>query len=182
MGDSSVFRFRRLELGKSEIQNLRASIAAKKDVVGLKIAMNDSLIVRRRQAMSDLHRVLDGLAPGQRTAGQTSAERRAFEKFGDKVRGAVMRTHVVNRENIGMIECPRRSRLLFKPAQAIGILADKPGQDLDGYVALQARISGTIHFAHSARPKQCDNLVWPDFRSGCEVHLASDYTARRSKQ
>jgi hypothetical protein len=48
-------------LGQAKIENLRAVVARDEDVVGLQVAMDDSLFVRGRKSFGDFQGVLGGL-------------------------------------------------------------------------------------------------------------------------
>jgi hypothetical protein len=50
-----------------------------------------------------------------------------------------------------MIERAYYSCFLLETAKAIGVLGKRGRQDLHSYFPAQARISRTVHFAHSAR-------------------------------
>src|SRR5215469_12542409 len=56
------------QLGESEVENLDAAGFGHEEVLGLEVAMDDAVIMRGRQSMSDLYRVIDGFASGQRAA------------------------------------------------------------------------------------------------------------------
>jgi hypothetical protein len=89
--------------------------------------VHDSLLVGRRQAVRDLDRVVDGLPRRQRTSRQTAAQRLSFEKLGHDVGGTIRRANVVNRGDVGVVEQPRRTRLLLETAQPIGISREGRG-------------------------------------------------------
>lgn len=74
-----------------------------------------------------------------------------------------MRAHIVDRENIGMIERARRSCFLFEPPQAVKITAEVGGQNFDRNFAAQSRVPCTVHFPHAARAQGRDDLVRPEF-------------------
>ena len=74
------------ELGEPEVENLHAAISGDEDVLRLQIAMNDPLLVRRRQTTRDLHRILNRLAHRQRAGGEPLSECLPFEQFRDDVR------------------------------------------------------------------------------------------------
>jgi hypothetical protein len=63
-----------------------------------------------------------------------------------------------NGKNIGMAQRRGRLGFLLKAAQSLRVKRNEPGQDLDGYIALQTKIAGSIHFPHAAGAKQRENL------------------------
>jgi hypothetical protein len=55
----------------------------------------------------------------------------------------------------------RRDGLRFaaEACQPVGIAGEQVGEDLDRDVAVQLRVAGAIHLAHSARAEQGHNFV-----------------------
>ena len=68
VGGGGISGFGSGQLCQAEVQNLGAAIAAYENVLRLQIAMNNSFVVRSRQPVGDLNRVLDRFARRQRTA------------------------------------------------------------------------------------------------------------------
>ena len=84
------------------------------------------------------------------TAGDEGSQRLAFEEFRDHVRGAFVRAHVEDGQDIRVVQCGDGAGLALEPLQALRAVGHLPGQDLDGYVAAEARVSRTVHHAHPA--------------------------------
>jgi hypothetical protein len=74
----------------------------------------------------------------------------------------------VNRGDVGMIERGQDFGLALQASDAIGILREGGGQDLDRDVALQARVAGTIDLAHSAGADHRLDFVRTEARSALE--------------
>ena len=81
-------RRRRLEraglgphLGEPKIENLDETYGRKKHIRRLEIAVHDRSVMRCRQPVRQLSRVVDGLAQGQRPAFERRLKRLALEKF-----------------------------------------------------------------------------------------------------
>src|SRR6266571_3747373 len=110
------------ELGNAKVQNLHASIFGDEDVLRLQVAMDDPFLVRSRQTMRNLDRIVDRFAFRLRRAAQSFAQRLAFEQFRDDVRRAVMRADIVDGKNVGMVQGARSLRFLLETPQAILIL------------------------------------------------------------
>jgi len=93
----------------------------------------------------DLAGVVDGLARGQRAAAQAVAQGLALEEFGDDIRRGFSTSpadfpaaNIVNRENVGMIQCCRGAGFLREAIQTVGIGGKRFRKDLDGDIAIQA--------------------------------------------
>ena len=154
------------QLGEAEVEDLDLAVVRDEHVLGLQVAVDDALLVGRRQPVRDLGADLDGLAQGQRAAGNALAQRLAFEQLRDDVGGALVVTRVVDREDVGMVEQARGAGLLLEAAQPVGVGREGAGQDLDRHVARQARVAGAVDLAHSARAQESGDLVGPDLGSG----------------
>jgi hypothetical protein len=78
--------------------------------------------MRRRQPTRDLDRIVNHFAQGDRATAETFAQRLAFQQFGYKIRNAtIVRGHLVNGKNVGMIQ-RRRGALL---ARSVANAADR---------------------------------------------------------
>ena len=97
-------RRRSAELGEAEVENLDAAVAGDEEVLGLQVAVDDALLVRRGQAAGDLDRVVDRLARGQRAARERVAQRLALEQLGDDVRHAGVGADVVDGQDVRVVE------------------------------------------------------------------------------
>ena len=63
--------------------------------------------------------------------------------------------------------------LASRSLPADGIRREVRRKNLDGYRALQARITGAIHFPHAACTKRAVNLVGAKSRSRDKGHLSA---------
>ena len=146
------------QLGQAEVQNLDAVVMGDENVLRLQVAMDDAFFVRRGQTAGDLNRVVDRLARGDRTVCHPGAKLVAFDELGDDIGHprAVGRTgaDVVDDQDVRMVERGGGACLLLEPLQSPGVAGQGTGQDLDGDVAVQARVPRPIHFAHAANAKR----------------------------
>ena len=53
----------------------------------------------------------------------------------------------LDRDDVGVAQCRHGARFLFEAAEPLGVGTKSGGQDLDGDVAAQARVVGSIHLA-----------------------------------
>ena len=106
------------------------------------------------------------LRTGSAPPADAFAQRLAFEQLRHDVRGALVVTRVVDREDVGMVEQARGARLLLEAAQPVGVGREGGGQDLDRHIARQARVAGAVDLAHSSRAQERGDLVGPDLGSG----------------
>ena len=121
--------------------------------------MHDSLLVRRIQRLGDLPGNLQRLAQGKRPLGNQVGERRAVDEFQhEPVRGAGI-LEAVDVTNVRVIQRREHLRFPLEAREPIRIARDRFGQDFDRDIAIQLRVSGSIHFAHAAGADGGQDLV-----------------------
>jgi hypothetical protein len=57
------------------------------------------------------------------------------------------------------MELGQRHRLALEPCEALRVLGEGLGEDLDRDVALEPHVGGAIHGAHAALAERADDLV-----------------------
>ena len=141
--------------------------------------MDDSLFMRRRQPVRNLHSVLNRLTLGQGSV-EFGAQAVSFQKLRDNEGCAGMVPDIVNGKDIGMIERRYRPSLLLEATQAVGFAADRLVKDLESDLAPEARIPRAIHLSHSPGADGGDDLEGSELRTGSQSHLPGDYTPQQS--
>ena len=81
-----------------------------------------------------------------------------------------MRAHVVDSENVGMIERAGRSGFLLEPPQPVQIAAEVGRQDLDRNLAAQPRVFRPVHFTHAARTNAGHDFIRAELRARGKGH------------
>src|ERR1700676_3545183 len=112
--------------------------------------MDYSALVRFFKSFTDFDSAFQNLFEGQRSFTQTVRQSLAFEILHDQVAGAVLRTDVVKMTDVGMAEAGDGARFAVKTLLGFRIGAEMRRQDLDGYRAVQAGVTGTIDLALAA--------------------------------
>ena len=105
---------------------------------GLDIPVHDPRRTRRREAVGDLHRVLDGLASRERTGSEALSQRLALEELEDDVGSALVHAGVENRQEIAVPRAPAALLSCSKRFQVVGIGGRFRGQDLDRHLSSEA--------------------------------------------
>jgi hypothetical protein len=134
---------------QAEVEYLHAVVASYEDVLRLEVAVDDAFLVCRRQSADDLLRVVDRTPERYRPFVQSRTQLFAIEQLGHEERRARVFAGVVNREDVRVIQRRRRTRLLFKAAQAVFVLNHVRRQHLDRYVAAKPLIGGAVNLAHA---------------------------------
>ena len=147
------------QLGEAEVEDLDAAVLRDEEVLGLQVAVDDPLLVRRGEAVRDLQRVVDRLSRRQLPARERRAQRLAFEQLLNDVGRALVRADVVDGRDVGVVQDSRGPRLLLEAAQAVGVRGERRRQDLDRHVAAQPRILRPVDLSHPARAERREDLV-----------------------
>ena len=138
--------------------------------------MDDALGVGGGQPVSRLDRVVEGLARGKR-AMEPVTHRLAFEQLADDVGDAIVAAHVVEGDQIRMVEGAGGPRFLLEASEAVVVLSDGGGQDLDRDRASQAGIAGPVDLAHAADSEHADDFVWAEALAARQHHVGGqDYS------
>ena len=69
---------------------------------------------------------------------------------------------VVNRADVGMIQCRRRLRLALEARQSLGVLSNFIRQELQGDKALETGVFGLVDDAHPTTTEFFENAVMRD--------------------
>ena len=170
----------RLELRETEVEDLDPAVPRQKDVLGFQVPVDDPLLVRRRESLGELDRIVRRLADGDRARGDPLAQRLPLEQLGDDVGRPVHGADVVDRGDVRVIEHPGRPRLLLEAVQPVGILREERGQHLDRHLAPQARVLRPIDLPHPSRADRREDLVGAELGSGGKGHSGAGDSNRGS--
>ena len=162
-------RRRARQLGEAEVEDLDPAVVRDEDVVGLEIAVDDPLVVSSGKAVSDLERVVEGLADGKRSALEAGPQGVAFEQLRDDVGCTVVGADVVDGEDVRVVQGAGGAGLLLEAAELLAI-GDPLEENLDRDLALQAGVTGAVDLTHRPRAEQPHDLVRAESRAGLERH------------
>jgi hypothetical protein len=126
---------------ESEIKQLDHPILGDEDVRRLEVAMDDALEVRRLERRCNLDCQPQRFAGRERARFFGGDDRRAVDALHDQV----ARADIVDLADVGVVECRDCLGFPLEP------FAELRGGYFDRDVAIQARVSGSIHFTHAAR-------------------------------
>ena len=160
--------------GQTEVEDLRAAIGRHEDVRGLQIAMHDAAGMRRRQTLRNLLRQIDGLADGKRARARLKAlgQGLPFEQLRHQVVDAALGSHVVHRQDVGMVQGRRRARFPREPLEAHRVVGDVRRQHLDGHVAPEPGVVRPVNLTHAARADRSNDTVRPERGAWGKDHRA----------
>ena len=84
--------------------------------------MNYSFLMRGREPVRYLQRIVEGLALRQRRTSHALAQRFTFKQLGNDVRSTLMRADMMYNQDVGMIERTGGLRLLLEATQTFAVL------------------------------------------------------------
>ena len=86
-------------------------------------------------------------------------QRRPVEELHDEERAAVLLADIVDGADVGVVQRRCGARLAAESGQGLGIFREVRRQELQRDEALQPRILGFVHDAHSAAAQLLDDAV-----------------------
>jgi hypothetical protein len=89
--------------------------------------------------------------------------------MGDRAIGQRRALEAVHVRDVGVIEGGKHAGLAFEPSQALGILGERRGQDLDGGIAMERRIPGAEDLTHAARANRRYDFLGAHARSSAHA-------------
>ena len=89
---------------ETEIEDLHAAARRHHHVAGLHVAVHESGLVRRRQRVGDLLRVVDDAIDRQAALGNPGGERPALDVLHDEELGVVTPTELVDGDDVRMVQ------------------------------------------------------------------------------
>ena len=123
--------------------------------------MRDALAMRLIQRVGNFDRVLQHLLDRQRTFHQAMREGLAFQILHHQEIDIVLMAGVVERADVGMIQAGDGFCFAVEALAQFRAVGEMSGKNLDGDDAVEARIAGLVHLAHSARTDCGENFVRP---------------------
>jgi hypothetical protein len=115
----------------------------------------------RSKAISHTRQQLDDLAPGALFLADPVFERSALDEFGDEVLTFSELSHIMNGQDVRMIERGRHLRLALETPSA-GSVGDTVAQELDRDWTIQLGVVRAIDGSHSSFTKRRLNTVGTD--------------------
>ncbi len=128
--------------------------------------MDDAGAVRRGDRIGDLSQELEPSLERQAAAGEGLPEGDAFDLLHRDEVHALLLADVVDRDQVGMIECRRRSRLAGEPRNPLRIRDRVGSENLEGDVPAERGVDRVVHVSHPAAAEQQQDLVATDRPSG----------------
>src|SRR5882672_10981014 len=136
------------------------------DVRGLEIAVKDPLLVGGFERVRDLLRDRERLVDRNRSARDALRQVVALDEFHHERRDARALLQALDRGDVRMVQRGERLRFAREARQAVRVVRERFGQDLDRDGAIQLRIAGAVHLAHAAFADRRIDFVDAEARAG----------------
>ena len=157
-----------------EVDDARAAVLVEQDVVGLEVAVNEALGVRRRESPSRGHEDGDDLAPRARLRLEPGVHRAARQKLGREEHAVILGdADIVHGGDIRVRQARHGLRLAHhaRARERCDARADAT-QELERDLAIELRIVGAVHDTHRAVSDALEDHVASDVRADGQVGLA----------
>ncbi len=160
-----------MEAREPEIGDARPAVLADQDVVRLDVAVDEPLLVRRREAAAGLDpRDERGLPRAGLLAAQV-AERPAVDELHRHEHAPLVLADLVDGDDVRVREPGHHLRLAHEAGPILGI--EPPRRDeLEGDAAVELRVVGRIDDAHPALAGLGEHREPPDARAGAQRFVA----------
>ena len=112
--------------------------------------MDDPVLMGFFERLGDLLRDVDRFVDGNRPTFEPRGEILALDQLEHQKRLAVRFLEAVDGGDVRVVERGEQVRLALETREALGILRDCVGKDLDGYVTTEVLIRGAIDLSHPA--------------------------------
>ena len=154
-----VDEFRSQRLRQSEVEHLHHAVVANFDIGWFQIAMDDPLLMRRFQRLSDLFGNGQCLINRDRPLLDAISQRRPFDQLEDQRPLTLGFFQPVDVADVGMVQRGQDLGFTFEPGEAVWIIREGLGQDFQCHVPIELRISRSIHLTHAAFADLGGNFV-----------------------
>ena len=158
-----------MQLRETEVEDLHEAVLRDHDVLGLQVAVDDAGLVRLREAARDLHREIERLLDGQRSAVDEVAQRPAVDELHREIRRGTGLADFEDRDDVRMIQRGRGARLERETREAFLVREEVFRQDLQRDLAAEPRVRRAVDLAHPAGAEPVDDLERTEHRSRLEV-------------
>ena len=139
------------ELGESKVEHFHVPVGAQHDVLGLDVAVEDVRLVSGGERARDADRDVDDLADAERLAGvEAVAQRLPFDVLGRDEVPRLLLPHLVDGNDVGVVELRGRARLALEPAHTLGVFGEALRQELQGDFPPQGGVLGEVNLSHAA--------------------------------
>src|SRR5208283_788602 len=152
----------RVQLGKSEVENLRLSPAGDEYIGWLDVTMHNTAAVGSVECVGNLNAKLQQLVDLERTVLDLVLERLTIQKLHRDKCLRFLLADVVDGADVGMIQGGGGLCLSTEAAERLRIARHFVGQELQSDESVQASVLGLVNYAHAATTELLDDAIVRD--------------------
>jgi hypothetical protein len=145
---------RKRELRQAEVENLDEPLVGDHHVFGLDVPVDDSPRVGPGEPLGNLRREAEQLAQGERAFGKRLSQRDSFDEFHDEEEARSDLFHLVDRDDVGMVQSGGRARLALETVEPVPVRGKPRRQDLDRDGATEPGVARPVHLAMPPAPRR----------------------------
>ena len=161
-GDRGFGRRQLDQFRETEVEHFGAAVARDDDVGRLDVAMDDAVRVRDGKGRCDLDGIIQSRGNRQGPLGEQPVERRAVHQLHRDERRSGILADLVDRDDVGMVQCGRRLRLANEAAMTLGVHSRFMREHFDRHRTPELRIDCAIDHTHPAAPDFSFDAVMRD--------------------
>jgi hypothetical protein len=150
------------ELGQAEVEDFGVAAIRDKEVRGLNVAMNDSFAVCGIEPVGDLDASREQSFQFHGTPGHAVLQRGAFQKLQRNERFLVLFTDVIDRADVGMIQCGCGFGFTPKALQSLAVLRKVFRKEFQCNKSVQAGVLGLVDHTHAPAAEFFEDTVVGD--------------------
>ncbi len=160
-------RAREGHLGKTKVKNFGVAAFGDKNIGGLDVAVNDVFGVRSVERVGDFDCESQEVFDVHGAAVDAVLERLAIEKFHGDEGVAILLADIVNRADVGMVQCGGGLRFTLESRQSLWIAGDILRQKFQRDESLEARVFGLVNDTHASAAELFDDAVVGEGLTDC---------------
>ncbi len=149
-------------LGEAEVQNLGVAPLGNENVRRLDVTVNDAFRVRRIQRIRNVDCHMQEPLQFHRLTGDQMFQCRAIEVLHGNERPAFFLANLMNRADVGVIQCRSGPRLPPKTFKGLRVMSNIVGQEFQRHGAAQRCVLGFVNHTHPAPTQSFRNSVVRD--------------------
>ncbi len=130
-----------------------------KNVCRFNVAMNYAFGVRGVERIGNFDGQREQESNIERLRGDAVLERCPVQKLHRDERLRIVLANLVNRADVGMIQCRSGTRLTAEAFQSLGVAGDVLGQELQRHRAAEFGVLGLVHHSHAAATEFARDFV-----------------------
>src|SRR5579863_145635 len=136
----------------------------------LEIAVSESAFVGFCQRVGYLRRIANDLVGWERAFEQALLQGFTLDQFHDQEINAILMADIVQGADVGMRKFGNCLCFALQALFQVWIRRQVGEQNLDGDIAIKARVSSAVDFAHAAGTQGREDLIGAEFSAGSERH------------